>query len=355
MTRREWMILSTASAALGQTVHEEIQSMAKSAPLGMRYSGANKEQCVRWQREFRARLDSLLGSYAPPAQWKATLTRKLEFDGYTREELILRAAGHRDLPVHLLVARGPTRPRPAILALHGHGAFGHDAVAGVDDTPRRRRNITEANYDYGRQLARLGYVVAVPCFTPFGPRLGRPEDYKGGDPCADTFIRMQLFGKLLLSENLRDALWTIEFLANHEAVDARRIGCVGLSLGGRMTMMTAAVSPRVRVAVISGALNMLQERVMGRYSCGAQIIPGLLNYGDVPEIASLIAPRPCLWEVGRQDGLMVKDWIPPALERMRGAWSAFGADAQLDVDSFEGGHRWNGAKAHPLLATVLQP
>ncbi|HUQ91919.1 MAG TPA: hypothetical protein VM120_09570 [Bryobacteraceae bacterium] len=355
MTRREWMILSTASAAAGQTVHQEIQGMAKSAPLALRYTGVSKGECVRWQREFRARLDSLLGSYAPPVHWKATVVRKLDFAEHTREELLLHAAGHRDLPVHLLVPRGRTRPRPAILALHGHGAFGHDAVAGVDDTPQRQHNIAAANYDYGRQLARLGYVVAVPCFTPFGPRLGRREDYKGEDPCAVTFIRMQLFGKLLLSENLRDALWTIELLANHAAVNAQRIGCAGLSLGGRMTMMTAAVSPRVRVAVISGALNMLRERVLGRYSCGAQIIPGLLNDGDVPEIASLIAPRPCLWEVGLKDSLMVKEWIPPALEQMRKAWSSFGAGAQLDVDSFEGGHRWNGVKAHPLLATVLQP
>jgi len=99
----------------------------------------------------------------------------------------------------------------------------------------------------------------------------------------------------------------------------------------------------------------MQERMLGRYSCGAQVIPGLLEHGDVPEIASLIAPRPCLWEVGRQDGLMVKDRLEPALERMRRAWGSFGALDALEVDSFEGGHRWNGAKAYPLLARVLGP
>src|ERR1700752_3078450 len=98
MTRRKWITLSPACAALGQTVHEEIQGMAKSATLGMRYSGANKEQCVRWQHEFRTKLDGLLGSYRPPVTWKATIARKLEFEDHAREELILRADGHRDLP-----------------------------------------------------------------------------------------------------------------------------------------------------------------------------------------------------------------------------------------------------------------
>jgi dienelactone hydrolase len=233
-----------------------------------------------------------------------------------------------------------------VLALHGHGQFGHDPVVGIG-------KIQPENYDYGLQLVRRGYVVAVPCFTPFGRRLDDRQAYRGEDPCAVTFVRMQLLGKLLMAENLRDALWSLELLAGRPEVDGGRLGCVGLSYGGRMTMLTAALSERIRVAVISGALNVMQERVQGRYSCGAQVIPGLLEYGDVPEIASLIAPRPCLWEVGRQDALMVKDRIEPALERMRRAWEALGKPENLDVDFFDGGHRWNGVKAYPMLARVL--
>jgi hypothetical protein len=50
---------------------------------------------------------------------------------------------------------------------------------------------------------------------------------------------------------------------------------------------------------------------------------------------------------------MVKEWIGPALERMRRAWSAFDALDKLSVDSFPGKHRWNGEKAYPLLDRVL--
>jgi dienelactone hydrolase len=277
----------------------------------------------------------------------------VERPDHIREELMLRAAGVPDLPVHLLRPLKSSTKRPGILALHGHGHFGHDSVAGIDNTAEEKKAIEQANYDYGVQLARRGYVVAAPCFTPFGVRLGDRAAYRGEDPCAVAFVRMQLFGKVLISENLRDALWALELLASHDAVDASRLACVGLSLGGRMTMLTSAVSPRIKVAVASGALNVLQERVLGRYSCGAQVIPGLLSYGDVPEIASLIAPRPCLWEVGQRDGLMVKAWIQPSLDRMSRAWTALGAPDHLSVDSFDGGHRWNGVKAYPLLEKSL--
>ena len=164
---------------------------------------------------------------------------------------------------------------------------------------------------------------------------------------------MQMLGKLPMAENLRDAMWVVSLLAGQEMVDPKRIGCVGLSYGGRMTMLTTALDPRIRVAVISGALNVMQERIMKRYSCGAQVIPGLLQYGDVPEIASLIAPRPCLWEVGTKDGLITKSWADAALTRIRRAYRAYHAEPHVRVDWFDGGHRFHGRAAYPFLAEHL--
>ena len=242
-----------------------------------------------------------------------------------------------------------------MLALHGHGSYGYEPVAGRDDLPGVAEAIEKANYDYGRQLVRRGYVVAAPCMTPFGRRLESRESYGGGDPCGVTFVRMQLLGKTLMTENLRDCLWAFEMLARHKQVDEKRMACVGLSYGGRMTMLTSALEPRIRVAVPSGALNLMQERIQLRYSCGAQVIPGLLKYGDVPEIGSLIAPRYCVWETGSRDGLIKQDWAENALTRMRRAYRAFDADENLIVDRFEGGHRWNGQVAVPLMDKVLKP
>jgi hypothetical protein len=195
--------------------------------------------------------------------------------------------------------------------------------------------------------------VAVPCLTPFGRRLDDRAAYHGQDPCGVTFVRLQLLGKVLMAENLRDCLWALELLARHEQVDAKRLGCVGLSYGGRMTMLTTALEPRIKVAIISGALNMMQERVGLRYGCGAQVIPGLLRYGDVPEIGSLIAPRPCVWEVGSRDEFP-PDWAEKALARLRRAYRALGAEEQLHVDRFDGGHEWSGRIGYPLLRKVLE-
>ena len=113
---------------------------------------------------------------APPmAKWQTRVVSVKEFDDHRREELILTAEGLPPLPVYLLLPRGKqkTGKRPAILALHGHGAHGHHPIAGRDDLPGVGNAIKNNNYDYGRQLVRQGYVVAAPCLTPFGDRLER--------------------------------------------------------------------------------------------------------------------------------------------------------------------------------------
>lgn len=365
MTRRSF-VNATLGSLLGSrlladevtkvaTVNERIRSDVEQAALAMRFRGSSMEEARRWQAEFGAKLRALLGPHQPPAKWKTITRRAVDLDDHRREELLLVADGHPSLPVDLLLPRPKDKGRrAAVLALHGHGTHGQHPVAGRDDVPGVAEAIKSANYDYGRQLVRRGYVVAAPCLTPFGERLGSREAFGKQDPCGDAFLRLQMLGKLLIAENLRDALWTVELLARHEDVDAGRLGCVGLSYGGRMTMLTSAIEPRIRVAVISGALNLLQERVSKPYSCGAQVIPGLLNFGDTPEIAGLIAPRHCLWEIGSKDSLISPRWADEGLARLRPIYKAFDAEDRLQVDRFEGGHVWHGAVAYPLLEKVLR-
>lgn len=336
-----------------RVVDDVIRRQSAAAPLRMAFRGTTAKECRAWQAQFAAKLREMLGPHQPPPHWETVTEDETELDDHIRRQLLLVADGHPTLPVYLLIPKGRGAARcPGILALHGHGAFGYDPVAGRDDLPGVANAIAGANYDYGRQLVRRGYAVAAPCMTPFGRRVDR-DAYGDQDPCAVTFVRMQLLGKVLMGENLRDCLWAFEMLARDDRVDAGRMGCVGLSYGGRMTMLTAALEPRIRVAVISGALNVMQERIAGRYSCGAQVIPGLLQYGDVPEIGSLIAPRPCIWETGSRDGLILPAWADAAFDKMKRAYRAYDAEDRLLRDRFDGGHRFHGTMAYPALAKVF--
>ena len=97
----------------------------------------------------------------------------------------------------------------------------------------------------------------------------------------------------------------------------------------------------------------MQERVRKPYGCGSQIIPGLLKYGDTPEISSLIAPRYCLWEAGAHDALCPEKEVEEFLGRLRRAYKALDAEDRVQLDRHEGGHVWNGKVAYPLLEKAL--
>jgi dienelactone hydrolase len=335
-------------------IADRLRQQINDAPLAMRLKGMTADECRTFQVEFGAKLKELLGAYQPPKIWKTTLLGSVSQEGYRRDELLLESEGLPPLPLYLLVPDTAKRGRrPCVLALHGHGEFGHHPVAGRDDLPGVEKAIASANYDYGRQLALRGYLVACPCFTPFGDRLGSRQAFKQRDPCEDVFLRLLALGRVLMAENLRDALWALNHLLQHEQAEPERVACVGLSYGGRMTMLTAALEPRIRVAVISGALNVMQERLAQPYSCGAQVIPGLLQFGDVPEIGALIAPRHAVWEVGSRDSLIKPQRAEEAIARMRRAYHALKTDERLIVDRFDGGHQWHGDIAFDVLAKVL--
>lgn len=335
-------------------IADRLRQLIDHAPMEMRLKDMTADECRAYQEKFRAKLKELLGPYQPPQEWKTTVLSTVALEGHRRDELLLEAEGQPPLPLYLLVPDAAKQGRrPCVLALHGHGEFGHHPIAGRDDLPGVSKTIAAANCDYGRQLTLRGYLVACPCLTPFGDRLGSRQAFGQRDPCEDVFLRFLALGRVLMSENLRDALWAVNHLLRHDQADADRVACVGLSYGGRMTMLTAAVEPRIRVAVISGALNVMQERLARPYSCGAQIIPGLLQYGDVPEIGALIAPRHAVWEMGSRDGLIKPKIADEAIALMQRAYHAFGVDDRLIVDRFDGTHQWHGAIAYDVLAKVL--
>ena len=91
---------------------------------------------------------------------------------------------------------------------------------------------------YAEALAAAGYVTLAFDHRGFGASEGTPRQHE--DPA----------GKLA---DLRDAL---SWLAGNPAVDADRLGCVGVCLGGGYALRFAAFDPRVRALVtVAGGYN----------------------------------------------------------------------------------------------------
>ena len=91
---------------------------------------------------------------------------------------------------------------------------------------------------YAEALTAAGYVTLAFDHRGFGASQGTPRQHE--DPA----------GKL---NDLRDGF---SWLAAHPTVDANRIGCVGICLGGGYALRFAAFDPRVRALVtVAGGYN----------------------------------------------------------------------------------------------------
>lgn len=116
--------------------------------------------------------------------------------------------------------------------------------------------------DYAHRLADRGFVTLAFDHRNFGASGGHRRQHE--DPA----------GKLA------DLSAATGFLANHDAVDANRIGCVGICLGGGYALKHAAFDRRVKaLALVAGAYN--DPRVMQR-TIGADEYRRLLaGFADV--------------------------------------------------------------------------
>jgi len=305
-----------------------------------------------WRQALRARVAELLGGISPAtAPPRAETLESHEEDGYTRTHLAIRGRDGTQIPAYLLTPAGPAprEGRRVVLALHGHGR-GKDDIVGDpgQGSPEQRAErlawMAAHNYDYARRYAQMGCVVLAPDARGFG------ELAEGSEQgCHVPGVVSLMLGLPIVGQRVRDDLAALDYLTALPGVDATRVGCAGLSEGGKRTLYLAALDDRIKAAVISGYYCTLKgaigewDRLSGWDICN--YVPGLLRYADYPDLAALIAPRPLLIENATDDSLYDQEAVNEALDLTRRAYAVQGTAERFDIDLFTGGHRWSGAKS----------
>ena len=82
-----------------------------------------------------------------------------------------------------------------------------------------------------------------------------------------------------------------------------RVGCMGISGGGTVTLFATALEPRIRAAMVSGYLNTFRDSIGSLAHCIDNYVPGILNWAEMHDVAGLIAPRPLFVESGEKDNI----------------------------------------------------
>lgn len=316
------------------TFRDLIEAIGEVRPPAMVYDGDDTpERFGAWQEAFRAKLVALRGEPLDrPAPPTVDVLSESDEGDHIRQRIDIGSVLGTKVPAYLLIPKGDG-PNPGMLALHGHLKRAKECIAGVKPPPP---NVGPR--DYGAAAARAGFVTLCPDWWGWGDRVEPGFENDGRDMCNVKFMAAAMYGVPALSIMISDGLAALDVLAAREDVDGTRIGAMGNSYGGRMSMWLAAFDERISAVVASGCMNCFRERSLKLSSCGVQFLPGILAFGDVQEVFATLAPRPLMLACGEQDTLLPAEYIEKMIPVVERAYRICGAPENLNIYRHGGGH-----------------
>lgn len=320
---------------------------AKENPPSMVFSGGDFRS---WQEQFFNKLVELRGELPPRVPLKPEVVEQVEEDDHIREKIYFYSLEGVRVSAYMLIPKDLKKndQRPGLLCLHGHTNDGKETIVGLSDSYR------ENPYrGYALDMVRAGFVTLTLDWWGWGERAEADFNMGGRDKCNVEFMAAAMYGVPLLSLMICDGQAALDYFLSRPEVDSERIGCLGNSFGGRMTMYMTVFDERIKACAPSGCANLFRERSSKLSSCGAQFFPGLLKYGDVGEIFSLIAPRPCLHIIGLEDPLLFEEDVEEIRRKVHAAYRALDASENVEFFIHEGGHFLRGDVASEWFKNYL--
>jgi len=301
-----------------------------------------------WRSEFQDALASLRGPVPERVEPALEVLDEVAEEDHTRQTVRVTVSEFSNLIAYLLIPNEGLEGR-AVVASHGHTKAGIDTTCGVigmDDAENRKRA-------YGLEAVRSGYVVLAPAWWGWHGRDGHLGRVGGRDKCNVIQMAASMYGMNVTDLHIQDGQAAVDVLANHPEVDAHRIGCLGNSYGGRTTMWLSLFDERIKACVPAGCMNTFRERSLKLSSCGIQYLPGILQYGDVPDLFCLMAPRAMQLQAGAKDGLITPEDRDAMHEKVRSAYEAAGTAGKYEYVLHPDGHFLKWDLAEPFLRRNL--
>lgn len=330
-------------------------SVGAFAPCELPWPGIPAELPVHRAR-VRQALVELLGTCPfddPPDLFVRTIYTA-DDGGYWRHKLAYGTPNDDVVYAWLLVPKQLEDRVPAVICLPGSFMtpnWGKDGPAGLAGP--WNAGDPEA---YGRDLVERGYVVLCPDYPCCGERT--TPGLKSHDT-TDLDRRFPQWSRVGLSA--WDVSRAVDLLEARPEVDGKRIGCMGWSQGGQMSVIGAALDERIAAVVSVCGWGPLRGVGGDRARNWAQSynFPGLRSYlesespvpVDMDHVVAMSAPRPFLDVRARGDDVFDNaSEIEGSLERVEAVYELAGAAERFRAVWLPGGHGYSAGAARETEA-----
>ncbi|MBX6312970.1 MAG: acetylxylan esterase [Isosphaeraceae bacterium] len=310
-----------------------------------------------WKTTARAKLRELLGlglGTEPRVPLQPEFGEPKSKRGYTRRRVIFDTRPALSAFGYLLVPDGLKSAAPAVLCLPGHGR-GVDDIVGILEDGTERDQHDGYQHDFALQCVERGYVTLALEMLGFGHRRDPAARRRGPSisSCQPAAGAALMLGETMAGWRVGDAMRALDLLAMLPEVDPKRLAVMGISGGGTVSLYTAALDERVKVAVLSGSFCTFKDSIFSRSHCIDNYVPGILRWFEAADLTGLIAPRYLFAESGTQDDIFPEPGVRAALEDAERIYRVLDVPDRIDHAFFEGGHSFHGEKAFQRLEQWL--
>jgi dienelactone hydrolase len=326
-----------------------------AAPRQLRFRARNRREAEAWQKALRSKLTELVGGF-PTARTplRAITLETRAFPGYLREKIVFDSQSGVSVLAYLLLPEKARRPAAVMICVPGHGR-GVDDIVGIDEQGGERTDKAGYQHDFAIQVAEAGMAALAIEPMGFGCRrdpinAGIGLSRKACDPAAGGAL---LVGQTMIGWRVRDVMRAIDYIATRSELDQSRVGCMGISGGGTVTVFATALDPRIRAALVSGYLNTFRDSIGSLAHCIDNYVPGILNWAEMHDLAGLIAPRPLFVESGEKDNIFPIRASIESFNEVRKIYSVFDAADRVEQEVFPAEHLFWGRRGIPFLSRHL--
>ena len=339
-----------------------VEQLKKELTYPLAWGNSSEKKFSKWKKTAKAKvLECMMTPPRAADAYDMQVLAEERREGYVALKISFNVNAYSRITAYMLVPDGDG-PFPTVNLLHDHGAhlyigkekmirpFAVDSAV-VEDADQWAKQLYGGQY-VGDYLARHGYLV----FSADAPMWGERGREEGVDRSKYDIIagNMMMLGRDLSAFMTFDDISSPRFLTTLPEVDARRIGCMGCSMGAYRAWMLAALSDDIKVGaavcwMVTTDVQMSTEDKKKENGGFANCIPALRQWLDYPHIASLACPKPMLFINGKRDHLFPVRGVEKAFNIMHDVWKSQNADHVLETELWDVPHSCGVELQHRTL------
>lgn len=333
---------------------EHFDTQYDAAAMKYEFTGNNKKDVEAWRKAFLPKLKSALGldkiewqlaGYIPVAEKKDS-----EDIGFCiRERWIIWTEPSVPLPIVILFPKNISGKLPMVITPHGHGK-NTEQYAGIYPNVKEKEYAEKTDRNVAVQSVKEGYITIAPTTRAFGEtRTDYDKQEDKSFSCRDQLMKDLLVGRTPIGDRVWDMSKIIDWAVKNLPVDEKRIAITGNSGGGTVSLFAAACEPRIAVAVPGSYFCTFYGSIGTIAHCDCNYVPGILNLGEMADVAGLVSPRPFCAVNGVEDKIFPIEETRKAFAHLQKIYTAAGVPSNAALYEGDGGHRYYREGSWPFI------